>query len=99
MPFLKYQQKSLALGTKFTEEVSMKGNKMKVNQVPSAYTLWLARALHQTIKNPKKSMKSGKKFMSKGKTTFGFTRMSVKMKRLGYKPNYARYPSEYNWFD
>ena len=49
----------------------MKGNKMKVNQVPSAYTLWLARALHQTIKNPKKPMKSGKKFMSKGKTTFG----------------------------
>lgn len=61
----------------------MKGNKMKVNQVPSAYTLWLARALHQTIKDPKKPMKSGKKFMSKGKTTFGFTRMSVKMKRLG----------------
>lgn len=27
----------------------MKGNKMKVNEVPSAYTLWLARLLHQSM--------------------------------------------------
>lgn len=38
----------------------MKGNKMKVKQVPSAYTLWLARALNQAIKDPKKPMKRGK---------------------------------------
>ena len=77
----------------------MKGNKMKVKNVPSAYTLWLARAIHQVVKDPKKPMKTGVKFKDKGQKTFGFTRMSIKMKRLGYKPNYARYPSEYSWFD
>lgn len=76
----------------------MKGNKMKVNEVPSAYTLWLARLLHQSIVTGRKQPVGGR-VMKKGKATFGFSRMASKMMRLGYSPKYARYPSRFSWFD
>lgn len=76
----------------------MKGNKMKVNQVPSAYTLWLARLLHQDIK--KKDMTPvSERVVKKGRTSFGFNKCAMKMMTLGYKPKYAQYPSEFQWFD
>lgn len=76
----------------------MKGNTMKVKDVPSAYTLWLARFLHQKMANGNKTAISSRA-MKKGSNTFGFNAVSMKMMKLGYKPNYARYPSTYAWFD
>lgn len=70
----------------------MKGSKKKINQVPSAYTIWLGRVHHQGVGYTPKLVR-------KGRATFGFNKMARKMIRLGYTPNYARYPSEYSWFD
>lgn len=71
----------------------MKGCKLKVNQVPSSYCLWLARVMSQGAPTISKRM------VKKGQNTFGFNKMAIKMKRLGYRPKYERYPSEYAWFD
>lgn len=76
----------------------MKGNKMKVKDVPSAYTLWLARFLRQQMTTGQKTPMSARA-LKKGRATFGFNAVSVKMMKLGYKPKYARYPSTYAWFD
>lgn len=76
----------------------MKGNKMKVKDVPSAYTLWLARLIHQPMVT-KHRMPLSKRMLKKGRTTFGFTATARKMMYLGYIPKYGRYPSTYAGFD
>jgi len=76
----------------------MKGNKMKVKDVPSAYTLWLARFIHQQMVT-KRHTPLTKRMLKKGRTTFGFTATARKMMDLGYTPKYDRYPSRYAWFD
>ena len=76
----------------------MKGNKMKVKDVPSAYSLWLARLIHQSMVT-KHRMPLSKCMLKKGRTTFGFTATARKMMDLGYIPKYARYPSTYAGFD
>lgn len=76
----------------------MKGNKMKVKEVPSAYTLWLARLIHQSMVT-KRHTPLTKRMLKKGRATFGFTATARKMMDLGYIPKYARYPSRYEWFD
>lgn len=76
----------------------MKGNTMKVNEVPSAYTLWLARLIHQSMVT-KRHIPLSKRMLKKGRTTFGFSATARKMMDLGYTPKYARYPSQFDWFD
>lgn len=43
----------------------MKGNKMEVKDVPSAYTLWLARLIHQSMVT-KHRMPLSKRMLKKG---------------------------------
>lgn len=76
----------------------MKGNKMKVKHVPSAYTLWLARLIQQQIKTNRPAP-LGKRVLKRGRATFGFNKCAMKMMDLGYKPKYAQYSSKYSWFD
>ncbi|AWD91052.1 hypothetical protein [Enterobacteria phage vB_EcoM_IME339] len=35
----------------------------------------------------------------KGERSLGFTRKAKQMVKLGYKPNFAKYPSTYSWMN
>lgn len=68
----------------------MKGNKLKVKNIPCAMSLYICRSINQGGSMTKSQQLKGEK-------SLGFTKMAKKMIRLGYKPKYAEYESDYDW--
>jgi hypothetical protein len=66
-------------------------NKLKVKDVPNAMALFICRQMHQGRMTPKQYLK--------GERSLGFTRKAKQMVKLGYKPNFAKYPSAYSWMN
>ncbi|HFF1719958.1 TPA: hypothetical protein ACGBCK_003448 [Escherichia coli] len=66
-------------------------NKLKVKDVPNAMALFICRQMHQGPMTPKQCLK--------GERSLGFTRKAKQMVKLGYKPNFAKYPSTYSWMN
>lgn len=58
-------------------------NKLKVNGVPDAMSLYICRQIHQGSMTVKQQRK--------GERSLGFTRKAKEMIKLGYKPKYAIY--------
>lgn len=71
-------------------------NKLKVKDVPNAMALFICRQMHQGRTTPKHM--TPKQYL-KGERSFGFTRKAKQMVKLGYKPNFAKYPSTYSWMN
>ncbi|QHR72367.1 hypothetical protein [Escherichia phage CLB_P2] len=66
-------------------------NKLKVKDVPNAMALFICRQMHQGRMTQKQYLK--------GERSLGFTRKAKQMVKLGYKPNFAKYPSTYSWMN
>ena len=66
-------------------------NKLKVKDVPNAMALFICRQMHQGPMTPKQYLKNER--------SLGFTRKAKQMVKLGYKPNFAKYPSTYSWMN
>lgn len=66
-------------------------NKLKVKDVPNAMALFICRQMNQGPMTPKQYLK--------GERSLGFTRKAKQMVKLGYKPNFAKYPSTYYWMN
>ncbi|QIN96014.1 hypothetical protein MN04_00225 [Escherichia phage MN04] len=66
-------------------------NKLKVKDVPNAMALFICRQMHQGRMTSKQYLK--------GERSLGFTRKAKQMVKLGYKPNFAKYPSTYSWMN
>lgn len=66
-------------------------NKLKVKDVPNTMALFICWQMHQGPMTPKQYLK--------GERSLGFTRKAKQMVKLGYKPNFAKYPSTYSWMN
>lgn len=67
-------------------------SKLKVNNVPCDYCLWLARYVSHFNKN-NSGIRISKKRMKKTQSAFGFSfnKTALRMKDLGYKPKIHSY--------